>query len=780
MPRGVLDAISRQVNSWATDVTTKLKESSNTGLQFVGDRIGESGRGAGGAGTRRVSGSVIRESVNMELQGMVLPSYARHMDEFVKNRGGNAVSRMNAQQMAGADNQYAKLFNRQVFEVQELRRQGKELPKHIDNSVIKFVDDYNKFNRKQLDYKVKANIKGFDPKRAKQNYIPHIWQDGRFAGAIRTHGEGKLHKLLSEAYRRGAHYGRNPVSDREADELAQNLIDEVMQYIRAGTDSPDMYMPSLDARSKSRVELDTTTEIDGLSILDLLEDDIPTLISKDSNRTAGWVGLSKSTDGTLTSVLDITALRTAVANEAAVKGDDGKATQIYDDMIDMMFGRPTRGGLSPELRNIKDLGALAMLADRGMTQAIETGQVITRNVFNMFSSKGVNKRIFEAVGEDVNDKGLMHEISSMSHISDDIEWLERQSVHLDQSELNKVNKARQLSKWIADKGTYGSLKAPAARLLSKTTGFNAVRRIQNRVSQANFVMDVARHFKSGDGKMSVARLADLGVTDLSGNNKALQEQFLKHVEWDESGLPTKLNFNKWDRNIREQFQYAIHRDNAQQVQRTLVGEMPPWMNKPIMSLVTQFFQMPIVSTNKSLGRAIAFADKEAATGVVLNMALAGMVRHARFVALGAGTVALTGMELTDAQEAAEAGSWRKYVNQFGIYADATDLVLDSMGEKEYSDGEGRFVSNLLGQIPALGLAEDYLNTVTGEEGKSRADAAWGLVPLGNTIYGKLLKESLDKWVGNPVDLPKLEEGIPSLIKRQVHNVEDTLSGKEEQ
>ena len=76
-------------------------------------------------------------------------------------------------------------------------------------------------------------------------------------------------------------------------------------------------------------------------------------------------------------------------------------------------------------------------------------------------------------------------------------------------------------------------------------------------------------------------MADVGLTDTLGINEGLKDMFMKHAEFDENGVLSKLNVDKWDKDIRDDMSYAIIRDEAQQIQQTNIGELPPWMNKPI-------------------------------------------------------------------------------------------------------------------------------------------------------------------------------------------------------
>lgn len=732
-PVGILDRIGRMAAAITKDIGSKLQDSKITSLEYFGSRVTEIGRGYGGNIRRRFTGGIIRDAIYKESVMQIVPQYVRLIDDYAKAQGKNVVGRMNAQQQSGADSKVVKQFNEDVFRVQELRRQGRGSEVKVHKSVLEFVDQWDKYMEYNMSKLVDANIGGFTGKNKVKHYIPHIWDNGKFLGAMNKHGEAKIRALLRQGYTSAIKNGTNPAKLDEVDSLVDSMMDN-LQNQDTGT---DQYLPVSDSRAKKRQDIDTLVSVDGLRLLDLLEEDVIGIGIKYSNRVGGWVGLSKSTDGMLTSQMDIDLFKENMAKEAKEKGANVKKyEQYYDDVINLMFGRPTRGGLNRELRQLKDLTALTRMGGLGTAQLIETGQVITRSVLNV-SGKHAKKVIAENVRGAKSEDQLIREIQSISSLTDDIEWLDRQSVHLDQAELAKVNKVRQVSLWLADKATFSSLKAPASRLLGKTTGFNAVRRAQSRIAQASFTVDVARHFKYGKGVMGNARMADVGLTDIDGTDVDLEDVFKNIVEYDADGYPTKLNVEQWSPEAREKFQFAMLRDEAQQVQRTHVGELPPWMNSPLMALVFQFRQMPIVATNKQLGRNMAFADKEAVTATLLNAAIAGMVRYSKFAVLGAGYAALSD---SDVQEP----NYRqmqtdKYIAQFGIFPDAKDLVMGAYQIGTSDKKTEQLREEVMGLVPVLGLMSDYYNAASNDwQSREQIEAAQGLVPLGNTAYGDMV------------------------------------------
>lgn len=732
-PKHFTDRIGRLAASWVKDLGQRFVEHDLKSLNYVGYYLTEVGAGFGGKITRPNTAAIIRDAAyKNSVQNMVV-DYVATMDKYAKSKGANAVQRMFAQQSAGQDSEIVTMFNKDVFATIQALQSGTPLPK-VDQSVTDFVNVWKSYMDKNHEMLLDAQIQGFSRERKINYYMPQIWQSGKLEGAIKQHGYDKVVQVLKKGYLTNPSNGKFNVPDKVAEDNAKGLIDWIRG--QANTDTPeDMYMPVIDSRAQERRAINTMAEVDGLSVLDLLDTDVIANGIRYSNRVAGWVGMSKSTNGALTSLRDIDALRANIEAEAAEKGIDAtKQVQWYDDVVNMLFGRPTRGGLEQELRMLKDLTALTRMGGLGTAQLIETGQVITRSALNLFSNKAVVDKVLrlgvtpgQAVGGNAEQE-LMNELQSLSGITDGLEWLDRQSVHLDQHELNQISAVRQVSLQIADTATWRSWKAPASRLLGKTTGYNMVRRFQARLTQASFMSDVANHFKFGTGKMGNARMADVGLTDANGMNAELKEVFEKYVEFAPNRTITKLNIDQWPKQVREQFQYAMLRDEAQMVQRTHVGELPPWMNKPLMGLLFQFREMPMVAMNKQLRRNMAFADKEAVVGTMLNMAFAGLVRWAKFAAIGAGAVAIKDVAWQEPNN--EQMDAQKYVAQFGLYPDLYDLVLDTTEAVQDKD-----VHKVLNQVPVLGLMKDYHDTIREPENRTQIDAAQGLVPLGNTAYG---------------------------------------------
>ena len=732
-PKHKLDRLGRLLASWTKDLGEKFLTSKLTSLRYVGATLLETGAGFGGGARRKATAALIRDQVYKQSVSPMVVGYRDNLEKFAASEGAGALGKLNALESAGINSGITDRFNKAVFKEIEARKQGQNIP--AQPGVKEFVDVWRKYMDANHESLVNAGIKGFTKQRKVEHYMPHVWKPSQLTAMVNKHGVEKVHNVLTQGYMTSNKADGLKLTKAQAEEQAWNLIEwiEGQKYleIREANGMEDPYLPVMDSRARSRAEINTTAEIDGLSVLDLLDTDVIGNGVRYSNRVAGWVGVSRATNGTLTSHMEIAALKSHIQAEAAEKGEDAvKLGQLFDDSIEMLFGRPARGGLAPELRMLKDMTALTRMGGLGTAQLIETGQVITRSMLNLFSDPATVAKVRKMAQTPVSEDALMQEIQSLTGIRDDLEFLERQSIHLDQEQLDVVSEVRKASLWAADKMTLGGLKAPASRLLGKTTGYNMIRRYQSRLNQASFTMDVANHFKHGKGKMGNARMADLGLTDVDGTDVDLQEVFTTLVEYNADGTVKKLNADKWPEVAREKFSLAMLRDDAQNIQRTHVGELPPWMNSPLMGLLFQFREMPMVAMNKSLRRSMAFADKEAVVATMMNAAFAGLVRWSKFAVLG-----YTAAKITDSEWKEPTGEQMdaaKYITQFGLYADAYDLILD--GTEAVND---RDVDKVLNQIPVLGLMQDYFDAtgITEPQRRTQLDAVQGLTPLGNTAYG---------------------------------------------
>lgn len=756
-------AISLQ---WAgnifTDTATRFQNSKVDSLQWFGLNATESGKGFGGKVNRKATAGLMKRMIADRSLGKVLPAYTGYIDQYAASKGKGAWSKLNAQQMDGKSNPLVKQFHEETFIYMENMRLGKEVGE-VSDSVKMFSDEWNGYmahNHKEL---VK-DVKGFTAERQRKNYIPRISSPSKMKSMEKAIGKNGVLKLLRSAFeevdvRTGVKAGDEgfvPTNTRAA-AYFKSIEDQKWAGSKGkNVDLVDEYSPLQDAASRERIDFDIThsVHIDGKDyrIMDLLNTELPEIATKYSERTSGFIGLSKATGGAISSPVDIQVMRSIIKKESVDKGlstgEVNKNLSMFDDVIDQLLGRPakffqTEGiigraeraitgtnmvGLPEEFRQLKDATALAQLGGLGSAQLAEIGDVVQRTIMNAWDNKKAVDGLLSDAGVDIANKAdrdaALREITEHTGLIREMEWLDRQAVHIDQGDLEHIGKLRAASLEIADTMTFGKHKASASRLLSKVTGFNLIRRKQFEVAQSSTATAIARKLNGMDTSLNGARLRDLGL-DTPEMTAAM-----KNVEFSSDNQVLTFNFHKWDDEVLDTFIYGIYRDATQSVQRTLVGERPAWLNRPMMQLLTQYLEMPIVAMNKKLGRQVQFADKEAALNMAVLSAMGGLTKYAYEEASDLMTGAGKDAEIKDFKSLTESDGFQamKYTPVLGFMPDVLEWIADPQ------------VPN----IPVLAMMKNYgeagmaaKDVATGDgSAKDFVDTAARLAPLSTTIYAK--------------------------------------------
>ena len=259
-----------------------------------------------------------------------------------------------------------------------------------------------------------------------------------------------------------------------------------------------------------------------------------------------------------------------------------------------------------------------------------------------------------------------------------------------------------------------------------------IRRAQTRISHGALSREIADHMLKGKSGIGEARLKDLGILDNNGKNPWLAQSIRKHATFDTDGNVVKMNFDKWNPETAKRMSLALLRFDAQQIQRTMIGELPGWMNSPMASLLMQYMEMPLVAMNKSLGRATAFADREAVVGTILSAMTAGIAMSGRQLVV-AGSDAAAGQEFRDVD--LDVVNTAKYINAAGMFPDMYDIVMNDGYAAAQSGDSKEWADFVLRQVPVYGLMKGYYETVTSDNAKQLIDNAQTLTPLGNTMLG---------------------------------------------
>jgi len=702
------------------EFASKMMFSKDAKQAYIGTHILETGAGFSGKFKRSATAALHKDAINGRNTSNLNEAYVRDIEGWVADQGHGSYKQFKAAWEGGKVNDLAKSFHREVFKRQEARQMGHAVEPN------KFLDDYidtlNKVNDELFEGRIAATVKGFDAARRIKNYIPHVWKKVKVGEIVKRHGEQAVLDLLTKSIESAKRAGK--IADNSS---TSELANRQLNWINGLGDSMEHtgeVGAGVSGRGKSRIPLDFTTEHNGLSMIDLIDTDVPTVMSSYIQRASADIGISKATGGLIRSEGDFHKFLTP-------SSDEGKL--LAQDTADLLYGRPTRQGMAPEMRSIMDLVTVQQMGGIGVAQAAETGTMAQRLIVNYISQPKIAKKIWAMAGEDMADKGVLYQIRSIAAINDNIEYLNRYSVNnIDQAQIDELSNSRAASIDAVDKLTLGAFKAQFGRLLGSLSGVNAVIKAQSRLLQSSFVVDVARGYKFGKGTSTPARLADLGLVD----GEAASLNIRKYVEFDEDGFPSDFHFDKWDKDALDTFVMAMNREEAQLMPRIMSGELPVLMNKPLWQAIMQFRKTPLAFMSKGAQRNLQFADREAVLGTVLNAMTAGVTRYAK-VAAGAGAyVALSDAEFH--QPTADQMQTENYVSNLGILGDLYNLGKD--WTKAYQEKDG--IESLwegAKSVPVVSMADATMNAVQGDPVAIKQITPLNTLPLMNEVTNAVIK-----------------------------------------
>lgn len=730
-PRNIGQVAARAVSQWGgvtRDLATTFIETGSQTMNYIGTHFTEMGRGYGGDVMRKHTAGVIREAEYIKSISQIMPDYDKTIKAYAASKGSKAVGQMMAATSVGGRNKIQGEFAKEFMRYMNNTKRGRA----VDNPLMaEFAQKWNAYMRHNYKQLENNSIAGFTGDNQRTNYVPQVW-NVKHAQRLLREDPDTVRMLLTKAA-------------GDADK-ADHLIE---WFGKQDAATYDGYVATNDSRALERMDVDWDVEHNGVSLLDLLETDTRKLATAYSNRVAGWVGVSKSTGGKVTSYTDLNALKTMVWQETG----KAKDVEVVNDVIDLLFGRPVQGGLPDYGRSIKAATVLTRLGSLGSAQLIESGTIATRAIMETMGDPKFMAKLTKGLSPKETAQDLL-EIQKLTGNDWDFHLINTEAEYWTDFDLANTSKLQNQVDWAVDKATFGSAKQVAGRAFGHVTGYNQVRRFQSAMLQRSFAMQVARKFKHGESKMSNQRMADFGLSDPAGNNPTLKDAIERHVEFDADGYPSKYNFDKWSNEAIDSFMYSLQRAEATELMRPLVGEMPEWFNKPWVQMVMQFRSMPLVAQNKALGRSLAFADKEAVYQLVLNTMTSGLVRYGKFAGLAALATAGGGSFVDEynkkldnaGRDSILGGATDRYITQGGLYSDV--YALSTIGSSASTPQQ--YLEKTMGQIPALGLVKDYAMTAyrAGEgDGDKALNHAMRITPLGNTLafeaVATLVEESID-------------------------------------
>ncbi|KRR22158.1 hypothetical protein [Bradyrhizobium retamae] len=467
--------------------------------------------------------------------------------------------------------------------------------KSVDDIIAAVAEAYvRQHNMKYDDAKVYASAVVNRARRNEQG------MDTNLIGILQ--GDGK--EFLSDTLR------ANGVSASETARLIDKLTGEAAVRGQQG-------------HTKQRIDIDMRfTASNGVSMLDLVDNDVGGMLAQRVRNTAGAAALARKG---IASRSDIAAIKEAILAEQAARGpsvmSNGSKLDKFNDLVDRdkhltgddidalfsnFLGGAIAGGLSPFYASMKKLTNLVLLPQLGLTQMSELGA--------QMSSVGL-KRWFEHAGgamrgNAINPQSeLSKELRHMGVMVPENRYF-RNDLNLD------MDRQGPGSSWFAQK--MQSTLNSAQHLQGYTSLYFQVRNFQQRVAVTSAADKIMRNMAGLANDLSAARAADIGldpalyariqrlyVNPSVGGRRAAAVEF-------RDGSLYKANFHKWNPKDAEDFTLALNRHVNQVVQKAMAGESSILFHKDgIASLFFHMKTFSLLAVEKQALRNVRLQDGQA-------------------------------------------------------------------------------------------------------------------------------------------------------------------------
>jgi hypothetical protein len=592
-------------------------------------------------------------------------AFEDHYAEYAGARGASWIQR-------NWDTNLRDQFNRDVATEMQARffdGPAAQVQRQVDAAVAKAADALDATFKREVDVMKgrpgEMSVAGSDQLQAKSGYMPQKWsgrQMQRLINAGRSRDD--IVEAIAEAYQRvhtnmtpadAATYADAVVGRAEKFELGINTnligmlradgrveLEDILRRNNMPQAEIDAFIDRLTGaaetagapgHTKARLDIDTRmTAGNGVNIMDLVDTDFATMIPRRIRRTAGQSALARkgiASQTTWNNIVDaiLEEQRTNGPNVATGTSLKDRAMDFIDkdkpidrDYLNGLYsyfsGGPIGGGISPAYSRIMKLTNLSLLNQLGLTSLAELGPTI--------ASVGVGHfvdHLTDAIKAEFKNAG-----------SQLIQDLQHFDVFVPEERMFRDDRMHEME---APASTY-ELMRNADRLLNKasriqgyTSGFYAIRNIQQRLAMTSGTEKLMQHFRNGN-VITPDRLHDLALGDINDLNRMAQYVHNGTVQFDNQGRLVSLNLSQWKPEDVELFSTTMNAHVNQLVQRAMAGESNYLFRKDgVTSLFTHLKAFPMLAIEKQVLRNSRMMDTEAAMSFMYGLATAGAVYMAR-------------------------------------------------------------------------------------------------------------------------------------------------------
>ena len=714
------------------------------------------------------------------------------------------------------DNSMYEKFDDAVIKEVGYRRIPESRPKgqQVPDSISMAADQYSELQKLRLNRMKQSGVEGYDTLDPDNLYIKHKWDgvamsrlaakgfDKEFivnliknsilAGGEfkRMHKYGRLGEKLTDDYKaKTAHYMATAIYDRftrrpdtvnmaRAGWVTKKDTLDLRKRVESIVDDPEAIkhiMNAVDGRDAravnevlTQIDLDVNFEIDGLSVRNLLDNDLGAGMDTEIRRSAGKAAMADMGFKSQDEYMEFAekANRWSRENLSMPEKELEQHNQHNFMLWNLVMGENlesnANSGLANAARGFRKAATLASLNQVGFAQAAETGRLTGAIGVRQFM------RQIPEYGRMIRDmKSGRFKDPMLNDIEDAF------GVRLGDNEIlnHPMNMAEAGGVGITanDGKTFlaglDTAMNKGLHVQGYINGMNYIMKAQHRMHARGFMSNLWRDLQKAElAPRRVRRYADmgLGAEDL----KAIKAEFDKNVEmgegWFGQQRPVNMNLVKMSPEIREKLALSFWKNQAQTVQRTMGGESAWWMEGTAGKLFSQFRTFPIVAIEKQTLHDLKHIDVESFTTLSASLGFASLAYTAKTYANSFGLPTQKRKKylknrLSAEKIAAGAASWAGQANILpDMMRTAGDFGIDNPFQWTYQKGQAyrdyyRERSLDLGAIgPAGAMINSAYRFATGvgqavlTPAEFRADTFKNIVriaPYGNNLLIKSLQNA---------------------------------------
>lgn len=588
------------------------------------------------------SAANLQDMYERRILGAALEPYNRTYNRWAGDEGVGAFGRI-------ANSQKRKEFDVAVTREMNYRSLNDEIRADINPHVKQAADDLSHAGEEAMSIAQgragEKSVLGFE-NITRKHYTPYNWLPQQVRQVIAS-GRGSKNDLI-ELYKKGyasaglqsadleifakAIVNRQLAKASDMDEGLANLMSadaraKIAETMRAGGTSEEIIERIMKGLSgdvaekgkigsaKHRLDIDLDVEHNGLRLIDMIDTNMNRTWSKYGRQIAGRSAMARK--GFVDEAAKRDWMDTVEAEQAGVQatknrqvpgsGDgSGHITrEDLEDMFTLFSGGPIAGGVSDNIRRMKQFTNLRILNGLGITQMAETGAIIGATGFSAFmkTAPDVVKGLFSKEGLSKLHKDQLAEIEAFTGIIGKDHIIIRDDLALDM--LKADDRVQTAFEQGLDK-----FLGKGQRIQGYTSLFYKMRQMQQQTAVLAMNKRVAEVI-NGTETMTKRRWEDLGFRGAEGDQiKALIK---KHATY-KDGEFQMMNLEDWPEDIAEAYSAGLNRFTHQAVQKVLAGEGHMWMHKGMGAIFSHLLQFPIVAMTKQTGRNMRISDM-AAMGV---------------------------------------------------------------------------------------------------------------------------------------------------------------------